>query len=171
MSARVRQRHSGPYRAALVPEIADRALALPADVATLAEDASVEIARFDAELGTEVAPFASVLLRSESASSSKIENLTSGAKSIALAELGSKDKRNATEIVGNVAAMVAALALADRLDEDAILAMHAALLSDVQPEIAGRWREEQVWIGGDSFGPHGAAFIPPHHDARACLDG
>ncbi len=164
VSARVRQRHAGPYRAALVPEIADRALVLPADIATLAEDASVEIARFDAELGAEVAPFASVLLRSESASSSKIENLTSGAKSIALAELGSKDKRNATEIVGNVAAMVAALALADRLDEDAILAMHAALLSDVQPEIAGRWREEQVWIGGDSFGPHGAAFIPPHHD-------
>ena len=60
--------------------------------------------------------------------------------------------------------MVAALALADRLDEDAILAMHAALLVDVQPDIAGRWREEQVWIGGDSFGPHGAAFIPPHHD-------
>lgn len=164
VSARVRQRHAGPYRAALVPEIADRALVLPADVATLAEDASVEIARFDAELGAEVAPFASVLLRSESASSSKIENLTSGAKSIALAELGSKDKRNATEIVGNVAAMVAALALADRLDEDAILAMHAALLSNVQPEIAGRWRKEQVWIGGDSFGPHGAAFIPPHHD-------
>jgi Fic family protein len=164
VSARVRQRHSGSYRAALVPEIADRALSLPADIATLAEDASVEIARFDAELGAEVAPFASVLLRSESVSSSKIENLTSGAKSIALAELGSKDKRNATEIVGNVAAMVAALALADRLDEDAVLAMHAALLSDVQPEIAGRWREEQVWIGGDSFGPHGAAFIPPHHD-------
>jgi Fic family protein len=164
VSARVRLRHSGPYRAALVPEIADRALSIPADIATLAEDASVEIARFDAELGAEVAPFASVLLRSESASSSKIENLTSGAKSIALAELGSKDKRNATEIVGNVAAMVAALAVADHLDEDAILAMHAALLSDVQPEIAGRWREEQVWIGGDSFGPHGAAFIPPHHE-------
>lgn len=163
VSARIRQRHSGPYRAAVVSEIAGQALQLPVDVATLAEDASVEIARFDAELGAEVAPFASVLLRSESASSSKIENLTSGAKSIALAELGSKDKRNATEIVGNVAAMVAALALADRLDEDAILAMHEALLVDVQPEIAGRWREEQVWIGGDSFGPHGAAFIPPHH--------
>lgn len=164
VSARVRQRHSGTYRPALVPVITDQALVLPADVTTLAEDASVEIARFDAELGAEVAPFASVLLRSESASSSKIENLTSGAKSIALAELGSKDKRNATEIVGNVASMVAALALADRLDEDAILAMHAALLADVQPEIAGRWRDEQVWIGGDSFGPHGAAFIPPHHD-------
>lgn len=164
VSARVRQRHSGPYRAALVPKIADLMPALPADVATLAEDASVEIARFDAELGAEVTPFASVLLRSESASSSRIENLTSGAKSIALAELGSRDKRNATEIVGNVAAMVAALALADRLDEDAILAMHEALLVDVAPEIAGRWRTEQVWIGGTSFGPHGAVFIPPHHD-------
>ncbi len=169
LSARVRRRHAGPYRAALVPEIADRALVLPADIATLAEDASVEIARFDAELGAEVAPFATVLLRSESASSSKIENLTSGAKSIALAELGSKDKRNATEIVGNVAAMVAALALADRLDEDAILAMHEALLVDVQAEIAGRWREEQVWIGGDSFGPHRAAFVPPHHDLVPAL--
>jgi hypothetical protein len=35
----------------------------------------------------EIAPFAAVLLRSESASSSRIENLTSSARSIALAEL------------------------------------------------------------------------------------
>src|SRR6478752_6973898 len=139
VSARVRQRHSGPYRAAVVPEIAHRSLALPAAIATLAEDASVEIARFDAELGAEVAPFASVLLRSESASSSRIENLTSGAKAIALAELGSTEKRNATEIVGNVAAMQAALELADRLDGKAIIAMHAALLGVVEPDMTGRW--------------------------------
>jgi hypothetical protein len=62
-------------------------------VLALGEEAAVEIARFDSELGREVAPFASVLLRSESASSSMIENLTSGAKAIALAELGSR--RNA----------------------------------------------------------------------------
>jgi Fic family protein len=136
---------------------------LPSDVVALAEEASVDIARFDAELGGEVAPFASVLLRSESASSSKIENLTSGAKAIALAELGSTEKRNATEIVGNVAAMKAALDLADRLDNDAILAMHRALIGGHDPSIAGRWRDEQVWIGGDSFGPHGAEFIAPHH--------
>jgi len=164
ISVRARQRHAGPYRAAVVPDIADQTLQLPADVATLAEDASVEIARFDAELGAEVAPFASVLMRSESASSSRIENLTAGAKSIALAELGSRDKRNATEIVGNVAAMIAASELADRLDADAILAMHAALLGGVQPDIAGRWRDQQVWIGGDAIGPHGAAFVPPHHE-------
>jgi Fic family protein len=147
-----------------VPAIADRSLSLPSRTVAAAEEASAEIARFDAELGSEVAPFASVLLRSESASSSMIENLTSGARSIALAELGSREKHNATEIVGNVAAMTAALELAQRLDADGILAVHAALLGELHPGIAGRWREEQVWIGGTSFGPHQADFIPPHHE-------
>jgi Fic family protein len=35
------------------------------------------------------------------------------------------------------------------------------------PEIAGRWRSEQVWIGGGSLGPHRAQFVPPHHDRVA----
>jgi Fic family protein len=147
-----------------VPHIADLAPRLSGEVLALSEEASAEIARFDAELGSEVAPFASVLLRSESASSSMIENLTSGAKAIALAELGSSDKRNATEIVGNVGAMQAALALADRLDAEAILTMHAALMGGLHPDMAGKWRDEQVWIGGTSFGPHAASFVPPHHE-------
>lgn len=157
------ERHAGPYRSAMVPFIAELPLVLPPSVLALAEDAAVTIARFDAELGHEIAPFASVLLRSESASSSRIENLTSGAKAIALAELGGTERRNATEIVGNVAAMTTALRLADRLDGGAIRAMHAALLGVVEPQQAGRWREEQVWIGGTSLGPHGADFVPPHH--------
>lgn len=164
VSATVRKRHEGPYRSALVPPIADLTPRLPVDVASLAEEATVEITRFDAELGAEVAPFASVLLRSESASSSMIENLTSGAKAIALAELGSTEKRNATEIVGNVEAMKAALDLADQLNTGAILVMQRALIGRHDPTNAGRWRDEQVWIGGDAFGPHGAEFIPPHHE-------
>src|SRR4051794_21398856 len=80
---------------------------------------------------------------------------------IALAELGSTEKRNATEIVGNVAAMRAALALADRLDADAILAMHAALMGAVHPGMAGKGREEQGWIRGAAVGPHPAGFPPP----------
>ena len=144
---------------------------MPDAVAALVAEASVEIARFDAEVGAELAPFAAVLLRSESASSSMIENLSSGAKAIVLAELGSTDKLNATQIVGNVAAMKAALDLADRLDADAILSMHRALLRGHDDAIAGRWRDQQVWIGGDSFGPHGAMFVPPHHgDLRALMD-
>lgn len=163
VSRRVRERHSGPYHAALVPAIADRAVPLPTGIVALAEAASVEIARFDAELGAEVAPFGALLLRSESASSSRIENLTSGARAIALAELDQGAGSNATQIVANVRAMYSAIALADRLDADSILAMHAALMAHDPHHQAGQWRREQVWIGGSSYGPHQAEFVPPHH--------
>ena len=161
----MRARHAGPYRSAVVPTIKHVRPRVPDAVAALAADASAEIARFDAEIGAELAPFASVLLRSESASSSMIENLSSGAKAIVLAEMGSTSKHNASLIVGNVAAMNAALDLADRLDTEAILAMHRELMRGHDDTIAGRWRDQQVWIGGDSFGPHGAEFVPPHHMA------
>ncbi len=59
--------------------------------------------------------------------------------------------------------MTAAVELAARIDGDAILAMHLALLERTQPKIAGRWRDEQVWIGGQAIGPHEALFVPPHH--------
>src|SRR5688500_16547237 len=160
----VRQRHAGPYRAAIVPQIAKSTPVIGAATAALADEATREITRFDTQLGNEVAPFAAVLLRSESASSSQIEQLTAGAKAIAVAELGDGGSGNAASIVGNVRAMRAALALAGELSPNSILAMHAALFDEVEPAIAGRWRTEQVWIGGDSYGPHGAAFIPPVAD-------
>jgi Fic family protein len=163
VSRRLRQEHAGPYRAALVPAIADLAVTMPGAVSALADEASVEIARFDAQLGAGLAPFGSLLLRSESASSSQIENLTSGARAIALAELGQGDRSNAAQIVANVRAMQAAVALADRFDGDAVLAMHAALMEHQPDHSPGRWRTEQVWIGGTTLGPHLAAFVPPHH--------
>lgn len=155
---------SGPYAAAVTPTIARTArLNVSGDTLTLVSEAANEIARFDAELGRELAPFGSVLLRSESAASSKIENLSATAQSIFLAELGDPTRRNASIIVANTTAMKAALQLADELTAEAILAMHAALLSPTQPDWAGRWRDEQVWIGGNDFSPHGALFIPPYH--------
>ncbi|MCW2693814.1 MAG: filamentation induced by cAMP protein Fic [Mycobacterium sp.] len=155
------RRHAGPYRAAVLPPIADNELLLPGETAAAAADAAAEIARFDAELGGEIAPFASVLLRSESAASSRIENLTASARAIAEAELGARGSGNAAEVVANTRAMDAAIALADRLDADAILAMHAALMADTDPAIAGAWRTDQVWIGGGRLGPHQALFVPP----------
>ncbi len=170
-SRSVRERHTGPYRAAVVPPIATLHPHLPSGIATLADEATAEISRFDAEIGSELAPFGAILLRSESASSSRIENVTSSAKAIALAELGGQGKRNATEIVANVEAMKAAISLADRLDADAILSMHAALMHSRPSETPGIWRSQQVWIGGDSYGPHGASFIPPHHrHVRVAID-
>src|SRR3712207_8865469 len=44
------------------------------------EEAIGEIARFDARTGADLTPSAAILLRTESASSSRIEQLTSGAR-------------------------------------------------------------------------------------------
>jgi len=131
-------------------------------MAALVEEAAAEIARFDGEMGTDIAPFAAVLLRTESAASSKIENLTASAKAIAVAELGHHGSGNARQVVANVRTMTAALGLAGQIDAGTILEMHAALLGAERPEIAGTWRDEQVWIGGGDYGPHGATFVPPH---------
>lgn len=157
-------RQSGEYRAAIPADIAALEVSLPSRVLADAEEAGQEIARFDTELGVEVAPFASVLLRSESAASSKIENLTASARAIAEAEtLGDPTRRNAAMIVANTEAMRAAVALADDIGAAAILAMHAGLMRGSHPAIAGKWRTEQVWFGGSDFGPRGADFIAPHH--------
>lgn len=157
-------RRGGPYRAAIPPAIADLHVTLPSEVYAAAEDASLAITRFDAELGGEIAPFSAVLLRSESAASSRIENLTASARSIAEAELpGGKGKANAEQIVANTAAMTAAVELSDRVDADAILAMHAALMVGQSRQTPGQWRTEQVWIGGGSS-PLNATFVPPRHE-------
>ncbi len=163
VSRRVRERHTGAYTAAIPPRVAEINVTLPSAVVAAADEASIEIARFDADLGADMAPFSALLLRSESTSSSQIENLTSGARAIALAELGEGDRSNATQIVANVHAMRAAIDLADRLDPDAVLAMHAALMDNQPDHHPGEWRDQQVWVGGSSFGPHDALFVPPHH--------
>ena len=147
------------------PSSPNSSVPLPSDVLANAEEASNEIARFDSELGDEIAPFASVLLRTESTTSSNIENLTASARDIAEAEaLGDTSRRNAALIVGNTEAMKAAIALADRIDRTAILAIHEALMHSSNPGIAGKWRTEQVWVGGGSFGPRGADFVAPQQD-------
>ena len=169
ISNTARRRHAGPYDPAVAPAIADLSPTIDPAVAAEADEAIAEIIRFDTATGRRLLPFASLLLRSESAASSQIEQITASAKAIALAELGPgrRTGRNAATIVSNVTAMNAALALADRLDSESILAMHTALLEHDHPEWVGHWRDEQVWIGGHSQGPHGALFIPPHHSRVA----
>lgn len=165
-SHRARLRARGPYTAAVPPFIADVELpALARETVIGAEDAITELARFDGEYGTVAAPFSAILLRSESASSSEIEHLTAGPKSIALAEMGGKAGTNARLIVANTRAMEAAIALSGDLDAATIIAMHETLLGESHPEYTGRWRDQQVWIGGGpSNSPHAASFVPPHHD-------
>ena len=164
-----RRRATGPYLAAVPPFISVLEIHIDGELQALTEEAASELARFDAEVGHIAAPFAAILLRTESASSSEIENLTSGARQIALAELGEHASKNAQLIVGNVRAMQAALTLSESIDGHAILEMHRALLEQSNPDIVGHWRDQQVWIGGGSLGPHTAQFVPPHHERVTAL--
>ncbi|TAJ48530.1 MAG: Fic family protein [Herbiconiux sp.] len=152
---------AGPYRAAIPAFIRDQPVDLTSEILALADDATSELTRFDAEVGTLAAPFSAILLRTESASSSEVEQITSSAKQVALAEIDEASSSNARLVVGNVHAMEAAIALADALDPDSVIEMHRALLEQHAPEITGRWRDQPVWIGGGSISPHNAEFVPP----------
>jgi len=159
----------GSYDAAVAAEIARAPVSLAPATLAASDDARAEISRFDAELthllpGAEIAPLAAVLLRTESASSSQIENITAGAKALSLAEIGlAKYGSNARLVVANVDAMERAIDLADAVTPESILSVHEALMHGQAHADPGRLRTEQVWIGGGSTSPHGASFIPPHH--------
>lgn len=161
------------YEAAVPATIAPLALKVDAVALAAADDARSEISRFDAELssmlpGSEIAPLAAVLLRTESASSSQIENITAGAKALALAELGvTRYGSNAKLVAANVDAMNRAVELAESTSPAAILAIHEALMRGQDHADPGRFRSEQVWIGGSSASPHSASFVPPHHSRVA----
>ncbi|WP_394553065.1 Fic family protein [Agromyces sp. MMS24-JH15] len=167
------QRQTGPYDATITAPIAGWHPLLSGVDSADVEDATRQLVGFDRHaqrtLGTgspALGPMTAILLRTESASSSQIEQLTTSPKQLALAEIDEGDKANALTVIGNVRAMEAALQLADDISEKSILAMHRALLrhqAGLEHE-AGRFRQEQVWIGGDNAGPRGARFIGPHHD-------
>jgi Fic family protein len=161
VSRRSRRSTPSSFRAAVVPHIAGTGLRLPGDVAADLDEATRLLATFDAGGAGEIAPFASVLLRSESAASSQIENLTSSARALAEAEIGEGNRANAGVILGNVRTMQAALDLAGRLDEGAVLAMHRALMAQQNQHRPGRWRDQQVWVGGSPLHPGDADYVPP----------
>ncbi len=169
-----RNRQTGQYMAAIPAPIANWLPNLSGSMVSHIEEAMQQVSDFEEHarrvLGRDnpaLGPMRSILLRTESASSSQIERLTASAKQLALAELGEDSRSNSRAIVGNVRAMEAALALANDLGEASILEMHRALMSD-QPGLEsgeiGALRTEQVWIGGGSAGPVGADFVPPRHE-------
>ncbi|MCS3844590.1 Fic family protein [Microbacterium sp. AK031] len=157
--------------------IAEASVPLSASLQGEAEDAIREITRFDAEVSAvlthrgdgdglsdiELAPLASVLLRTESASSSEIEGITAGARALALAAIEEKSGVNAQLVTANVAAMQKALAMSDEISIRSVLAAHESLLTGHPYADPGRLRTEAIWIGGAALSPHAAEFVPPHH--------
>ncbi|MEZ5410045.1 MAG: Fic family protein [Acidimicrobiales bacterium] len=110
------------------------------------------------------------LLRAESVGSSRLEGLTPAARRIAEAELslaitGRADDTVAVEVIGNIAAMESAVSLAARSQRfglDDLLSVHRTLMANSPtPEMAGSIRSVQNWIGGSSYNPCRASFVPP----------
>lgn len=163
-------RQTGSYESLVPPTISDWSPHLPADLAADVDEATASLRDFDTHarirLGVEspeIGPMSAILLRTESASSSQIEKLTTSARQLALAELGESGKVHANTVIGNVRAMEAALQVADVLDADAVLRMHAELTAGnpAMAEDSGRFRRELVWVGGDDAGPLNAELIAP----------
>ena len=154
-----RQRISRPYKASVLPLIARRTPQISNSVQALVDDATSDVARFDSEVSTLPVPMPAVLLRTESASSSQIEHLTTNARNLAMASLGVGAKQNAELVAANVRAMNGALTVGDSITAETILAVHSALLAGSDPDVAGRWRNEQVWVGASAVSPHDADFI------------
>lgn len=151
----------GFYNAAVVPRISRVIFSISNQVQSHAEDAAVALARFDAEVGQMVAPFAAMLLRSEAASSSQIENLTAAPASILKAEYGLGETANSSMILSNQKAMSAAISVSGEMSLESILLVHRSLMATIDPKNAGLLRREPVWIGGTAFSPHGAKYIGP----------
>lgn len=161
-------RGSGPYLSTIPAALANYSPALTSEMAADLDDAAQSLAAFDTHAAITLGPgnpalgpMSAVLLRTESSSSSQIENLTAGAKQIALAELNESLSQNAAIIVANVRALEAALRLASELNESSILSMHRELLIN-QPgweAHAGVYRTELVWVGGSRASPRSAQHI------------
>jgi Fic family protein len=138
------------------------------------------LSAFDREGGglADSEALARLLLRAESVASSKIEGLRIGGRRLLRAQLaaslGNHDTDvTAAEVLANIDAMgfaVTSAASDEPLTVESILGIHERLLSGTAlEEHAGVLRTQQNWIGGSSFNPCSAAFVPPPHDRVADL--
>ncbi|WP_030015671.1 Fic family protein [Curtobacterium sp. S6] len=161
-SRRATRRNTGTFRAAVVPHIRDLTPSVSAELQAATVRMSDRLRDFDRESRhLDSLPFAAILLRGESVSSSQIENITVRARKLSLATLGVSSAPNANLVARNVRAMQAALAASDHLTTESILAMHRELTEGI-PGDSGMLRREWVWIAGES--PVTADHVGPHWD-------
>lgn len=162
------------YRACVPAKIANRPVNLPSDLVVESEKAMAAMVRFDAEASSrlpmfvpteeqEAAPLASLLLRTESTASSRIENVVATAAQVAAIEVDGDLGASvaATLIANHVDAMRRAFESHGEIDLDAILSVHKMLMQG--EEFAGKLRKTQVWIGGGNLSPRNAVFVPPKY--------
>ncbi|NAZ80268.1 Fic family protein [Kineococcus sp. R8] len=175
-----RYRRPCRYDAYVPDPLVGREVLLPADVAADVSDAERAVLQLNASglpyRGCEA--IARLLLRAEAVASSRIEGLEIGGRRLTRADAaraadGSVHDAGAAEVLGNIDAMRAAVddvARRPRLDLGAISEIHRALLAGTRDASwAGTFRDRQNWIGGSSYNPCAADFVPPPPDEVPAL--
>jgi len=152
---------------ATVPaQIADEQPFFSANLMAKAERACLLAVQLDAVAGGQLSSLSSLLLRTESAASSKIEGLAASPSDFARAAYGSKGNATAVEMVDGAKALQwlvsqAKPGVAIGLEE--LLHTHEILFaSDSSAYVqAGKLRSVQNWIQGSNYSPLGATHVPP----------
>lgn len=165
-----RARKGGLYETYLPDPLRSRTFLLQGETAadlSDAERAVIELnSRAKALRNTEA--LARLVLRAEALSSSKIEGLVIGPRRILKAELNqSNHDEIAQEVLNNITAMDEALAeaVSGPITVETMQRIHAKLLANTRlASYAGVIRTEQNWLGGNSYNPCGAAYVPPPHE-------
>ena len=167
-----RDRASCDYDAYIPDPLSGRTIRLDGEVAADVADAETALARYDESASTlaDTEALARLLLRAESVASSKIEGLEVGGRRLLRAEAAQAagdEPRDVTamEVLGNIRAMTWALEMVQPggdISVDLILEAHRRLLVGTALEgVGGHVRLEQNWIGGSSYNPCSAVFVPP----------
>ncbi|MBN1628712.1 MAG: Fic family protein [Thermoleophilia bacterium] len=167
-----RDRQSCEYEVYIPDRLVGRTIALDGPVAADVVEAETAITRLNlqARALSNSEALARLLLRSESVASSKIEGLEVGARRLLRAvvarDLGeAATDVTASEVLGNIDAMAYAISSVtegDPITPDLLLETHRRLLAGSRLEKhGGQIRDRQNWIGGSSFNPCGAVFVPP----------
>ena len=171
-----RDRRPCRYSVYLPDPLMGRRFVLDGDVAADVADAEAALVRLDATAtalaGTEA--FARLLLRAESVASSRIEGLEVGGRRLLRAEaarrLGEANRdATALEVLGNIDAMawgVDAVEPGGTITLEVLLEVHRRLVTGTRLAVhGGRVRTVQNWIGGSSYHPCSAEFVPPPPEA------
>lgn len=160
------------YEVYLPDPLAGRRFMLDGNVAASIASAESALVRMDvstAALANSEA-LARLLLRAESVASSRIEGLEIGGRRLLRADaarrLGEEPRDvTAREVLGNIDAMTWAVDVVgpeDTITVDTLLETHRLLMAGTRlEEHGGRIRTVQNWIGGSSYNPCSASFVPP----------
>jgi Fic family protein len=170
-----RDRRGCEYEAYVPDRLVGRRISLSGSTAADIADAERAVERLNRETRSLVdsEAVARLLLRAEAVASSRIEGLEVGARRLLKAQVAAglgEDASDvtATEVLNNIEAMrwaVDSLAEVDQITVDHLLEIHKRLLTGTRLEQhAGKLREQQNWIGGSSYNPCSATFVPPPWD-------